>query len=65
MSISKCLSLVAGGLLLSAASAVAGPTYTFSISEGVQPSNVGTVTLSQVNSTTVDVLVDLADTRAC
>jgi len=54
--------LAVGSLLLSAASALAGPTYTFTTSEGVQPSNVGTITLTQVNSTTVDVLVDLADT---
>lgn len=52
----------AGCLLLLIAPALAGPTYTFSASEGVQPSNVGTITLSQVNGTTVDVLVDLADT---
>jgi hypothetical protein len=50
------------GVLLSAASALAGPTYTFTTSTGVQPSNVGTITLTQVNSTTVDVLVDLGDT---
>ena len=54
--------LAVGSLLLSAASALAGPTYTFTTSEGVQPSNVGTITLTQVNSTTVDLLVDLADT---
>src|SRR6266550_5468084 len=42
--------------------AMAGPIYTFSISEGTQPSNVGIITLTQVNSTTVDVLVDLIDT---
>jgi hypothetical protein len=54
--------IAAGGLFLSAASALAGPTYTFTTSVGVQPSNVGTITLTQVNSTTVDVLVDLADT---
>jgi PEP-CTERM motif len=54
--------LVFGGLLIAAASAVAGPTYTFTTSQGVQPSNVGVITLTQINSTTVDVLVDLADT---
>jgi hypothetical protein len=52
----------ASALFLSAASAFAGPIYTFTTSQGVQPSNVGTVTLTQVNSATVDVLVDLADT---
>jgi hypothetical protein len=39
--------------------AFAGPTRTFSVSEGVQPSDVGVITLTQVNGTTVDVLVDL------
>jgi hypothetical protein len=34
----------------------------FTTSDGVQPSNVGTITLTQINDTTVDVLVDLADT---
>ena len=53
---------LAGGLVLAAASAYAGPTYTFSTSEGPQPSNVGVITLTQVNSTTVDVFVDLIDT---
>jgi hypothetical protein len=62
MSFSRYAALVTGGLVLSAASAYAGPTYTFATSEGVQPSNVGTITLTQINSTTVDVLVDLADT---
>ena len=42
--------------------AMAGPVYTFSISEGTQPANAGIITLTQVNSTTVDVLVDLIDT---
>lgn len=62
MSFARYAALVAGGLALSAASAYAGPTYTFSTSEGSQPSNVGVITLTQVNSTTVDVLVDLSDT---
>jgi hypothetical protein len=53
---------VAGGLLLSAAPAFAGPIYTFSTSTGSQPSDVGIIILTQVNSTTVDVLVDLKDT---
>jgi hypothetical protein len=47
---------------MSATAALAGPTYTFTTSDGVQPSNVGTITLTQFNATTVDVLVDLADT---
>src|SRR5437763_856980 len=58
----KCAAFVAGAVFLSATCALAGPTYTFSTSEGTQPSNVGIITLSQVNSNTVDVLVDLADT---
>src|SRR5262245_8725758 len=62
MSIIHYAAMAAGGLLLSAASALAGPIYTFTTSQGDQPSNVGTITLTQVNSTTVDVLVDLADT---
>jgi hypothetical protein len=52
----------AASVFLSAASALAGPTYTFTTSTGVQPSNVGTITLTQVDSATVDVLVDLSDT---
>ncbi len=49
-------------MAMPASPAFAGPTYTFSVSEGTQPSNVGTITLTQVNGTTVDVLVDLVDT---
>jgi len=49
------------GLLL-AASASAGPTYTFATSTGVNPSNVGIITLTQLNPSTVNILVDLADT---
>jgi hypothetical protein len=62
MSLSKYLPVVAGALLLSATSAFADPTYTFTTSEGIQPSNVGSVTLTQINATTVDVFVDLFDT---
>ena len=53
---------IAFGGLLSAASALAGPTYTFTTSQGVQPTDVGVITLTQVNATTVNILVDLADT---
>ena len=42
--------------------ALAGPIFVFSTSVGTQPSNVGTITLTQVTATTVDVLVDLLDT---
>jgi hypothetical protein len=62
MSPVRYAALAVTGILLSAASAFAGPTYTFTTSTGVQPSNVGTITLTQVNGTTVDVLVDLSDT---
>src|SRR5689334_4943421 len=58
----KHLPALVAGVLLLATSAFAGPTYTFTTSEGSQPSNVGVITLTQVNATTVDVLVDLADT---
>ena len=61
-SIIHCAAMAAGGLLLSAVTALAGPVYTFTTSQGIQPSNVGTITLSQVDGTTVDVLVDLNDT---
>ena len=49
------------GLFL-AGSALAGPTYVFITSQGVNPSNVGIITLTQINATTVNILVDLADT---
>jgi hypothetical protein len=52
----------AGFLVLLTTPALAGPTYTFSVSEGAQAADVGTITLTQLNSTTVDVLVDLIDT---
>lgn len=42
--------------------ASAGPIYTFTTSTGTQPSNVGIITLTQVNATSVNVLVDLIDT---
>lgn len=54
--------LAAAALAFSAASALAGPTYTFSTSIGTQPSNVGIITLTQVDATTVTVSVDLSDT---
>src|SRR6516162_330480 len=47
---------------LLASTAFAGPIYTFSVSQGQQPSDVGTITLTQISSTTVDLLVDLSDT---
>ncbi len=54
--------LTMGGLTMAAGPAFAGPVRTFSVSEGIQPSNVGVITLTQINSTTVNVLVDLIDT---
>lgn len=39
--------------------AMAGPIYTFSVSEGVQPANVGTIMLTQNGANSVDVSVDL------
>ena len=59
MRISKVLS-VAGftalmGLCGSVLPAAAGPTYVFGPSSGTQPSDVGTITLTQLNSTSVDV----------
>lgn len=49
-------------LLLSAAPATAGPIYSFTTSTGTQPSNVGTIKLTQVDGNTVEVFVDLNDT---
>lgn len=46
-------------LVLTSASAIAGPTLTFNTSEGTQPANVGTITLTQNGADAVDVLVDL------
>jgi hypothetical protein len=47
-------------LALSVGPAVAGAqTYSFATSVGTQPPNVGTITLMQVNATTVNVSVDL------
>ena len=54
--------ITAVGLLFSANVALAGPTYTFTTSEGAQPFDVERITITQINDTTVDVLVDLADT---
>ena len=56
------LAAFAVGFAVLASPAFAGPAYEFSTSTGVQPSNVGVITLTQVNATTVDVLVNLADT---
>jgi len=53
---------LAAGLLAAdavATSAMAGPTYTFTTSTGIQPSNVGTITITQIDSTHVDIKLDL------
>src|SRR4029079_1403222 len=47
--------------MLFSAVAAAGPTYFFSTSVGVNPANVGIITLTQVNASTVNILVDLLD----
>jgi len=45
-----------GGLIVGLSTpALAGPMYVFNTSSGTQPSDVGTITLTQVNSTSVDV----------
>ena len=41
--------------------AIAGVVRVFSVSEGIQPSNVGTITLTQNGANAVDVSVDLLD----
>jgi hypothetical protein len=54
-----------GGAIIAitiAAPALAGPTYKFSTSTGTQPSDVGTITLTQVDSTHVQLFVDLKST---
>ena len=64
-SVRKHLNTLLAGAALIALPLVAnaGPTYTFSTSEGVQPSDVGVITLTQIDGTTVDVLVDSKDTN--
>jgi hypothetical protein len=45
-----------GGLIVGLSTpALAGPVYVFNTSSGTQPSDVGTITLTQMNSTSVDV----------
>jgi len=54
--------LVAGGLLISATAALAGPTYTFALnSSDVSQLNIdiGTITLTQNGDNAVNILVDL------
>jgi hypothetical protein len=54
--------LLALALGLFAGFAQAGPIYVFDTSTGVEPADVGTITLSQVSASTVHILVDLNDT---
>ena len=49
----------AATIALSGTFAVAGPVYTFSVSQGTQPANAGIITLTQVDSDSVRVQVDL------
>jgi len=52
---------VAATIGLSATFAMAGPLYTFSVSQGTQPTNVGIITLTQVDFDSVQIGVDLLD----
>ena len=49
---------VAATISLSATFAMAGPLYTFSVSQGTQPANVGIITLTQVDFDSVQIGVD-------
>jgi len=49
-------------LAVMSALAQAGPTIEFDTSFGVNPTDVGTITLTQVTASTVNILVDLEDT---
>jgi hypothetical protein len=51
--------LLAAAVTLWASSAMAGPIYTFTVSAGSQPSNVGKITLSQHDANSVDMYVEL------
>ena len=51
--------LLATSLVLPTIPALAGPIYEFDISQGTQPSNVGIITLTQVDADSVTVSVDL------
>lgn len=55
----KAVLLAGASLLLGATPTFA--TTIFSVSTGIQPSNVGTITLTQKDSDTVNVFVDLLD----
>jgi len=53
--------IAVGSITLGVTASFATP-ITFTTSEGTQPANVGTITLTQVNDKTVKVLVDLLNT---
>lgn len=55
----KSLAIGAIAAMAFSTAALAGPTYTFSTSVGVQPADVGIITLTQVSSSSVQVGVDL------
>ena len=62
MSLIRYVTMAAGGLLISATAALAGPTYTFALnSSDVSQlnTNIGTITLTQNGTNAVDLLVDL------
>jgi hypothetical protein len=59
-SITKTAVIAAASLAMSVASSSA---ISFTTSEGTQPFNVGTITLTQVNANTVNVLVDLSSSQ--
>ena len=60
MKFAKFAAAAVAATMLSAGSANAA--YVYSTSVGTQPSNVGVITVTQVNATTVNVLVDLIST---
>lgn len=63
MKLTKCTAAISAGLLIAALSSNASAAIiSFTTSVGTQPGNVGTVTITDVNSTTVNVLVDLLPT---
>ena len=57
----RTLALALAAVLTVGPALAGAQTYTFMNSVGIQPFDVGTITLSQVNGTTVNVSVDLKD----
>ena len=56
------LTKYAAAAVLAAGMTLSAHALSFTTSEGTQPSNVGTITLTQIDGNTVNVLVDLSDT---